>query len=111
MKTIIKLVIAALIVHATWRAGSVYLRYFEFRDDVQQIAQFAGRQTDAELRKKVFEAAEVHGIALPDDAATVRRLNNHLLIDATYTEQIELLPRYFYPWQFKMNVDVLTVTL
>ena len=111
MKTIIKLIIAALIVHGTWRAGTVYLRYFEFRDDVQQIAQFAGRQTDSELLTRVMEAAQVHGIPLAPSAATVRRLNNHLLIDATYTERIELLPRYFYPWQFKMNVDVLTTTL
>jgi hypothetical protein len=111
MKTIIKLVIAALILHGTWRAGTVYLRYYEFRDDVQQIAQFAGRQTDNELLTRVREAAEVHGIPLDSNAATVRRLNNHLLIDATYTEKIEVLPRYFYPWQFKMNVDVLTTTL
>ncbi len=111
MKTLIKLVIAALIVHATYRAGTVYLRYYEFRDDVQQIAQFAGRQTDGDLRNRVMEAAQLHRIPLDPDAATIRRLNNHLLIDATYTEQIELLPRYFYPWQFKMNVDVLTVSL
>ena len=111
MKAIIKLVIAALILHGTWRAGTVYLRYYEFRDDVQQIAQFAGRQTDHELLTRVREAAEVHGIPLDPNAATVRRLNNHLMIDATYMEQIEVLPRYFYPWQFKMNVDVLTTTL
>ncbi len=111
MKTIVKLVIAALIVHATYRAGSVYLRYYEFRDDVQQIAQFAGRQTDGELRNRVMEAAQLHGIPLNPDAASIRRLNNHLLIDATYTEQIEVLPRYFYPWLFKMNVDVVTISL
>ena len=31
MKTIIKLIIAALVVHATWRAGTVYLRYYNSR--------------------------------------------------------------------------------
>ena len=41
----------------------------------------------------------------------MRRQNNHILIDATYTEQIELLPRYFYPWELKVNVDVLTLVL
>jgi hypothetical protein len=111
MKTIVKLVIAALILHATWRAGTVYLRYYEFRDDVQQIAQFAGRQSDGELTSKVLEAARERGIPLEPGAASVRRQNNHLQIDAVYTEQIELLPRYFYPWQFNMNVDVLTISL
>ncbi len=111
MKTIIKLIVAALVVHATYRAGTVYLRYYNFRDDVQQIAQFAGRQSDGELRNKVLESAQQRGIPLDPDAATVRRQNNHLQIDATYTEKIELLPRYFYPWEFKMNVDVLTISL
>ncbi len=40
----------------------------------------------------------------------MRRKPNHLLIDATYSERIELLPRYFYPWEFKVDVDVLTIS-
>jgi hypothetical protein len=110
MKTIIKLVVAALVVHATYRAASVYLRYYNFRDDVQQIAQFSGRQTDNELRNKVMEAAQERQIPLDPEVVTVRRPPNHLIIDATYSERIELLPRYFYPWQFKLDVDVLTVS-
>ena len=110
MKTIIKLVVAALVVHATYRAGDVYLRYYNFRDDVHQIAQFAGRQTDNELRNRVLEAAQQREIPLDPEVITVRRPPNHLLIDATYSERIELLPRYFYPWEFKLDVDVLTIS-
>lgn len=110
MKTIIKLVIAALVVHATFRAGDVYLRYYNFNDDVHQIAQFAGRQTDADLRNRVLEAAQQRDVPLDPSVITVRRPPNHLLIDATYSESIELLPRYFYPWEFKLKVDVLTLT-
>ncbi len=110
MKTIIKLVVAALVVHATYRAADVYLRYYNFRDDVHQIAQFAGRQTDAELRDRVLEAAQQREVPLDPGVITVRRKPNHLLIDATYSERIELLPRYFYPWEFKVDVDVLTIS-
>jgi hypothetical protein len=110
MKTIIKLVIAALVVHATYRAADVYLRYYNFRDDVHQIAQFAGRQTDTELRDRVLEAAQQREIPLDPAEIAVRRKPNHLLIDATYSENIELLPRYFYPWEFKLDIDVLTIS-
>ncbi len=43
------------------------------------------------------------------DSVTVQRRQAHILIDANYTEQVEILPRYFYPWQAKMHVDVLTL--
>jgi hypothetical protein len=111
MKTIIKLLLAALVLHATWRAGTVYLRYYEFKDDVTQVAQFGTRQTDSELRNGVVLAAKRHEIALDPGTVTVRRENHHIIIDAAYTEQVELAPRYFYPWHAKLHVDVLTLVL
>ena len=111
MKSIIKLIIAALVLHATWRAGTVYLRYYELKDDVTQIAQFGTRQPDNELRNAIVDAAKRRDIALDPDAVRVRRENHHIIIDATYTEQVELAPRYFYPWDARLHVDVLTLVL
>ena len=108
MKTIIKLVIAALVVHASWRAGSVYLRYYQFKDNVQQAAQFSDRQAESELRERVMTLAGQHQIPLAPADLRIKRADNHTLIDATYTEQIEILPRYFYPWDFTVNVDTFT---
>jgi hypothetical protein len=111
MKAIIKLLIAALILHATWRAGTVYLRYYQFKDDVTQVAQFGTNQTDNQLRNGVIDAAKRREIALDPESVSVRRQNHHIIIDATYTEQVELAPRYFYPWDAKLHVDVLTLVL
>ena len=111
MKTILKLVIAALVIHATYRAGVVYMRYYEFKDDVTQIAQFGVRRTDNELKNNVLDAARRRQISLNPDAIRVRRENHHILIDARYLEQVELAPRYFYPWTAHVQVDVLTLVL
>lgn len=108
MKTLIKLAIAALIIHATWRTGSVYVRYYEFKDGVQEAAQFSGERPENELYQRVLTLAEQHQIPLEPDAVRVRRQDNHTLVDATYTERIEIVPRYFYPWQFRVNVDTFT---
>ena len=108
MKTIIKLVVAALVVHATWRAATVYMRYYEFKDQVHEAAQFSDRRPDSELRARVLTLAEQHQIPLAPEALNVRRQENHTLVDATYSERIELLPRYFYPWEFKVNIDTFT---
>ena len=108
MKTIIKLVIAALVVHATWRTATVYIRYYEFKDQVHEAAQFSDRKPESELRARVLTLAEQHQIPLAPEAVSVRRQENHTLVDATYTERIELLPKYFYPWEFKVQVDTFT---
>ena len=111
MKTIIKLVIAALIVHATWRSVVVYMRFYEFKDDITQIAQFGVNQTDNHLVSGILDAAKRHAIPLDPAAIKVRRENHHIIIDTHYLEQIEVLPRYFYPWDARVHVDVLTLVL
>jgi hypothetical protein len=95
MKAIIRLVMAALVVHATWRAGNVWVRYYKFKDGVQQAAQFSERRPTSELHARVMTLAKQNEIPLDPDAVQVRREENHTLVDATYTERIELLPRYF----------------
>ena len=111
MKAIIKLVIAALLLHATWKAGTVYFRFYDFRDEVAQIAQFGTQQSDSQMRDAVLDAAKRRDIPLELDAISVRRPNQRIIIDATYREQVELAPRYFYPWDAKVHVDVLTLVL
>jgi hypothetical protein len=109
MKTIIKLIIAALIVHATWRAGMVYFRFYQFKDGVQQTAQFSGTRSEQDLHGRVLELAREFQVPLDADRVTVRRQDNRTVINATYDERIELLPRYFYPWQLRVNVDAFTI--
>ena len=109
MKALIRLVIAALIIHATWRAGTVYWRHYQFRDGVRRTAQFAGRRSDQDLRMEVLEIAKAFDIPLDAGRVNVRRRENHTLIDASYDERIELLPRYYYPWRFNVNVDTFTL--
>ena len=109
MKTLVKLLVAALIIHATWRAGTVYFRYYQFKDGVQQTAQFSGTRSENDLSNRVMELANQMQVPLDSERLRVRREDNHTLIDATYDERIELLPRYYYPWQFRVNVDAFTI--
>ena len=111
MKSIIKLLIAALVLHATWKAGTVYMRYWEFKEEVTQIAQFGVRKSDNDIRNGVFELAKRRDIPLDPRNISVKRQNHRIIVDANYMEQVELIPRYFYPWEAKMHVDVLTLVL
>jgi hypothetical protein len=109
MKALFKIAIAALIVHACFRAGTVFWRHYQFKNGVEATAQFSGRQSTDELHARVMEIAKELQIPLQPGNVDVRRRENHTLIDAAYTERIEILPSYFYPWQFKVNVDTFTL--
>ena len=111
MKALIKLLIAAAVIHATWKAGTAYMRYYEFKDEVTQIAQFGVHQPNNVLFNHVLDAAKRREIPIDRDTLSVQRRQAHIIIDANYTEPVELVPTYFYPWQAKLHVDVLTLVL
>ena len=109
MKTILKLAVAALILHASWRAGSAAFRYYSFTDEVQQSVLFGARKSDAELQKAVAEIAHQMQLPLAPESISVHRDENHIFVDTRYTERIELVPTFYYPYEFKMNLDVLSL--
>jgi hypothetical protein len=109
MKSIIKLLIAALIVHATWQSGTVYYRYYLFKNGVHQAAQFSGALPERELQNQVVELARENSVPLNPEAIQVRRVANHTIVEAPYTDEIEILPNYRYPWQFHVKVDTYTI--
>ena len=83
MKTLIKLLVAAAIVYASWQCGNAYLKFYRLKDAAQDVD--------------------------PDKIA-VRRTPNHTYVTTSYVEKIEVLPSFFYPWEFKLDIDVLTMT-
>jgi hypothetical protein len=109
MGTVIRLAIAALIVHGAWRTGAAYWRHYEFRDEVQATAQFAGGLAERDLHARVVKIAADRGIPLPADQIVVRRDGGHLIVEGSYVDRIEILPMYFRPWGFDLAVDVLTI--
>ena len=49
MKTLIKLAMAALLIHASWRSGTAYLALQQFKDEVQAATQFAGSKSEGQI--------------------------------------------------------------
>jgi hypothetical protein len=103
MTRIIRFLIVGLIVWAAYHAGMAQWQQFQFSDALQQIAQFGPDQDEAAVRTAVMDAGVKFGVSLDPQRVSVRKLNEHLYIDVSYTVQIEVLPRYKYPWNFEAN--------
>jgi hypothetical protein len=127
-RVLIKLAIAALVIHAAWRVGSTYLRFYQFEDALQELAQFGEQRTDKQLCAQAKEKAVNLDIPLSAESMTIRRGSNpvfncetgfaggvapgagyvssaKIFIDARYTEDLRVLPGYRYPWEFKPSVN------
>lgn len=101
--------IAGLVVHASWRGGSAFWRYYKFEDGVRVTAQFSGFLSEAEIQNRVIEIAQELDVPIDLGKVDVRKEENHTFVNTSYTERIELVPTYFYPHRFTVNVDVFTV--
>jgi hypothetical protein len=110
MKTLIKLLIAAAIVFASWKSGSAYLRFYQLKDAAQDAALFGASKSADEIRNSVVEVANNLNLPVDPGKVVVRREPNHTYVTTSYVEKIEVLPSFFYPWEFKLDVDVLTMT-
>ena len=109
MKTIAKLILSVLVVFACLHGGAVYWRFYQLKDRVREIAQFAGDKSDAQLQSSVAEAAARLDIPVTADQVSVERPQSHLVIAAHYVENIEWVPTRLFPHEFNIREDVLTL--
>ena len=61
MKTLIKLIIAAVVVNAAYRGGSAYLKYYQFKDETQQMVLFGQAETVQALASQILNEAVKRG--------------------------------------------------
>ncbi len=125
-RLLIKLAIAALVLNAAWRVGSTYLRYYQFEDALQELAQFGETRTDKQLCSQAMEKAANLDVPITAEAVTIRRGSNpvfncdkgfeggvmpsargtaKIFIDAVYVDQLRPLPGYRLDWEFKPSVS------
>ena len=109
LRLLVKLALAALIANALWRAGSAYLTFYRFKDAVTEAAQYNNVKSPDELRRRILVLASDYGVPLPEGAVTVRRQDNHTLIDASYMQPVDLFPAFQYPWPFSFKIDSLAI--
>jgi hypothetical protein len=109
MKTLIKLALAALVIHAAYQVGIAYWDHYQFQDAVQQVAQFGESEPVAEIKRRVLELAAERRLPIADDALVVTRQQRRINVDGGYTREIPLAPGFARPWRF--TVDVLVLTL
>ena len=105
MKLVIKLVIVALVANAAWHLGNAYMSFYRFKDGVEQAALFAAGKSDAAVKQRVLDLATQYSVPVDEDSFTLRREAGHTYISGGYTQPVDLLPNYHFPWKFSFSVE------
>jgi len=127
LSKLIKFAIAALVIHGAWQIGSAYWTFYQFEDRLTQIAQFGDRRKDVELCREAADVAARLRVPVEPEGMSVQRGGNpafncakgfeggvaragiapaKMTFEASYGEQIAVLPGYLYPWAFNAHVEV-----
>jgi hypothetical protein len=125
-RVLIKLALAALVINAAWRVGSTYLRYYQFEDALQELAQFGETRSDKQLCAQAMEKVANLDVPITAGGITIRRGANpmfncekgyeggvvppataaaKIFIEAVYTDVMQPFPGYRVNWEFKPSVS------
>ena len=105
MKTVIKLLIALAIINATARGGLAAAKYYQLKDQSQELVTFGGNIQPGELQDQIVAKAEALQLPLTSDDVEVTRQGMHTTATAAYTQSVEVFPNYKYPIKFQFTVD------
>ena len=106
MKTIIKIVVAVLVVTACFNASRVALTNYQFEDAVHQGLIFDGRASDAEIVEMISKLALAYDIPINADDIHIRQVGQDVLVDMSYTKNIVLVPGVFArDWTFNPSAS------
>jgi hypothetical protein len=109
LKTIIQIVIAAVIVIACARGGESAWRYYEFKDAVEQEARFGNAKTTSQLHHRVVELAKENNVELAYEDVVVEARESRSVVTVSYVEPIALVPALYtrnQEFNFEVSVQV-----
>lgn len=109
MKTVIKLLIAALVINAAVRAGSAWWTFYQFEDETQETIRFAGNESEDTLEMRILARAQERELPVKADAVAVQREGPRIVASAYYVQPVEFIPRYTYPVKMAFQVEAYTI--
>ena len=111
MKTIIKIVVALLVVTACFNASRAALNNYQFEDAVHEGLIFDGRASDEKIVAMVMKLADAYGIPILEDNIHVRQVGQEVQVAMSYTTNVVLVPGIFQrDWTFNPSTSTRILT-
>lgn len=109
MKTLLKLVIAVLVLNAAVRGALAMWEYYEFKDAAQQVVLFGQRSEPEEIRASIVAKGNEMRVPVRPDDVKVSRDETRTVAEGFYIQPVQFFPNYSYPVKFSFVVDALSL--
>lgn len=107
MGTLVKLVLALLMLNAAVQAGRAALKDYQFEDAVHEAMLFSPNASDSEIVSAVAKLAVEHQVPITADDITITHRGADIIFSTEYTETITLVPGlYTKVWTFTPTTSV-----
>jgi hypothetical protein len=112
MTTLIKFVIAVVILNAAARAGVAAFEHYQFTDAAHEAMVFAPNATDTQLVQTVARIAHDHNVPVTEDEITLRHNGPDIIIEFSYDKDVDLVPGFYTRrWEFSPSLSVRSLRL
>jgi hypothetical protein len=111
MKTILKLLIAAIVLNAAVHGGLAAKHYYEFKQAAQEAVLFGADTPVTDIRQMILERAQALNLPLAADDVKVNRQGGRTWADASYRQAIEVFPNQNYKMNWSFSVEGYSMVL
>ena len=105
IRKLVSLAVIVLVALFFWRVTPPWMRYFDFQDQVREAARYSQGQTAEQVQAHIFRVAQEDNIPLDEQAIKILKEEQLMHVELAYTENLQVLPGYFYPYEFKIEVN------
>ena len=112
MATLIKFVIAVLILNAAAQAGVAAFEHYQFTDAAREAMVFAPNASDNQLVQLVAKTARDHNVPITEDDISLHHQGPDIVVEFSYDKDVDLVPgAYRKRWTFSPSLSVRSLRL
>ena len=97
MKTLLKLLVVAVIINGAYRLGMDEYRFSQLKEQTHSILALGTGTPIEELKAKVLQKATDLRLSVPEEKVTLSREGVRTSISVAYNSEPEVFPGYKYP--------------
>ena len=105
MKTILKLLVAAVVINGAVRCSLAAMHYYQFKEAAQQAVLFGATATTGDLRNLIVQRGQDLKLPVTPENVIVQRIGGRTWADAAYKQPVEVFPNQPYAWDFSFSVE------
>ena len=111
MKTILKLMIAAVAINAAVHGGLAAKHYYEFKQAAQEAVLFGADTPVTDIHDVIVARARALNLPVGAEDVKVNRQGGRTWADAAYHQSIEVFPNQNYPMNWSFSVEGYSMVL